>query len=164
MTTSFKKPIVGIMGPGQSASQEQKENAFLLGALVAEMGYHLLSGGGPGTMKHACMGAKEAGGLVIGILSGDSHERMNEYVDIPIVTNMGSGRNYMNILSSDRIIAIGSDSAGTLSEMAFASNTDKPFLIFGNQKDLYNVLYRCRPTNAPTMTDSIAIVRSFLSN
>jgi len=162
--TMSKKPIVGIMGPGNSANTEQKAAAHQLGRLVAKNGYHLLSGGGPGTMESACRGAKEAGGLVIAIASGDDSERLNQYVDIPIITNMGGGRNYMNILSCDRIIAIGSDSAGTLSEIAFALNSTKPLLIFGAQPDLCSTLPRFRPKeNPPIMTDNYSTVEEFLS-
>ena len=159
----YKKPIVGIMGPGNSANTEQMAAAYQCGKLVAQNDYHLLSGGGPGTMQSACRGAKEEGGLVIAIASGDDSERLNEYVDIPIITNMGSGRNYMNILSCDRIIAIGSDSAGTLSEIAFALNSNKPLLIFGARPDLCSALQRFRPAeNPPVMTDNYTDVTRFL--
>jgi hypothetical protein len=36
-------------------------------------------------------------------------DKFSEYVDIPIITNMRSGRNYINALSSNLVIACGID-------------------------------------------------------
>ena len=40
-------------------------------------------------------------------------KKFSEYVDVPIITNMRSGRNYINVSSSDLLIACGID-VGTI--------------------------------------------------
>lgn len=70
-------------------------------------------------MEGACRGAKEAGGLTVGIIPGDDRREANPYVDIPIVTGMGEARNALVVKSSQAIIAV-EGRYGTLSEIAFA--------------------------------------------
>ena len=70
-------------------------------------------------MEAAAKGAKEGGGITVGILPGDSASGANPYIDIPIVTGLGNGRNIINVLTSQAIIAI-YGSYGTLSEIALA--------------------------------------------
>jgi hypothetical protein len=50
---------------------------------------------------------KEAGGTTIGIIPADNMSDVSPYVDIPILTGMGSGRNNINALSASVMIAIG---------------------------------------------------------
>ena len=87
-------------------------------------------------MEASCRGAHEAGGLVAAISWGDDKTALNRYVDIPIMTGMKSGRNYLNILSSDVVIAISVNSSGTLSEVAFALQLKKPLIIVGGRKSM----------------------------
>jgi uncharacterized protein (TIGR00725 family) len=75
-------------------------------------------------MEAASRGAKKAGGLVIGILPHGSAERANQYVDIPVATNMGYARNAIIAHTADALIAIDGKS-GTLSEIAFGLNLNK---------------------------------------
>ena len=89
-----------------------------------------------GVMEASCRGAHEAGGLVAAISWGDDKTALNRYVDIPIMTGMKSGRNYLNILSSDVVIAISVNSSGTLSEVAFALQLKKPLIIVGGRKSM----------------------------
>ena len=72
-----------------------------------------------GVMEAACRGAQTEGGLTVGIIPGVEKNEANPYLDIPVVTGMGHGRNIIVVRSSDAIIAIGG-SYGTLSEIAFA--------------------------------------------
>jgi hypothetical protein len=53
---------------------------------------------------------------------------MSAAVDIPILTDMGSGRNVINVLSSQVIIACGLG-AGTLSEIALALKLHRPLIL-----------------------------------
>ena len=85
----------------------------------------MICGGRGGVMEAAAKGAKEAGGITIGILPESDDSGVNAYVDIPIVTGMGNGRNIINVLSSQAIIAI-SGGYGTLSEIALALKTRTP--------------------------------------
>jgi hypothetical protein len=70
-------------------------------------------------MAAACRGAKEAGGLTLGILPGPDRGEANPWVDISIPTAMALARNAILVRSSDAIIAI-AGGYGTLSELGFA--------------------------------------------
>ncbi len=123
-----RSAIIGIMGSGKETAHEQL--AYLLGRLVAERGYALLTGGGAGVMEAASRGAAEAGGLVIGILPNDRpHHPLypgypNAHVHVPIYTGMGEARNAINVNSSDVVICL-PGGAGTLSEVALALKRGK---------------------------------------
>jgi uncharacterized protein (TIGR00725 family) len=120
--------IVGVMGPGEQATVEDVEMAYELGREIAQAGWILLTGGRPvGVMEAASRGAKSAGGLTMGILSGDRREDVSSAVDIPIVTGMGNGRNIINVLSSSVIISCGLG-PGTASEVALAIKIRKPVI------------------------------------
>ncbi|NIO20775.1 MAG: TIGR00725 family protein, partial [Candidatus Aenigmarchaeota archaeon] len=93
--------------------------AYEVGREIAKRDIVLVSGGMSGVMEAACRGAKTEGGLTVGIIPGTEKSEANPYVDIPVVTGMGHGRNIIVVRSSDAIIAIGG-SYGTLSEIAFA--------------------------------------------
>ena len=75
-------------------------------------------------MEFAAKGAKEAGGLTIGILPGTSTEEANCYIDIPIVTGLGHARNVVIAHTSDSLIAIAGEH-GTLSEIAIGLKLKK---------------------------------------
>lgn len=124
------KKIIGVMGPGTAKARELKL-AYKIGKLVAEHKAVLLTGGMGGVMEEASRGAHEANGLVVAICPTYEKKDLNKYVDIPVMTGMRGARNYMNILSSDTVIAIGYTSAGTLSEIAFAIQLQKPIIIAG---------------------------------
>jgi len=122
--------IIGVMGPSNT-SDEVLKNAYEVGKLVALSDTVLLTGGMGGVMEEASRGAHEAGGMVLAICPTDDKNDLNQYVDIPVVTGMKSGRNYMNILSSDIVIAFGGVSAGTLSEIAYAVGLKRPIIFIG---------------------------------
>lgn len=119
------------MGPGENASPNDLDIAFQTGKLIAEKKHYLLTGGrDQGVMHAASKGAALKGGQVIGILPGTDKSEMSAYVNIPIVTGMGSGRNNINVLTADIIIAIGLG-AGTLSEIALGIKANTPVIIYG---------------------------------
>lgn len=125
----MRKTIVGVMGPARATTQEKKW-AFELGRLIAEEGWVLLTGGrNMGVMDAASQGAKSADGLTIGILRTGEPEKISKYVDLPIVTGMGNARNAINVLSSDVVIACGTTSSGTLSEIALALKEGRPVVV-----------------------------------
>ncbi len=78
-------------------------------------------------MEAACRGAKNAGGLTVGILPGDNRSDANVFVDIPIVTGTGYSRNVIVVKSSRAVIAVGG-SYGTLSEISFALQSGIPVI------------------------------------
>jgi uncharacterized protein (TIGR00725 family) len=109
--------IVGIIG-GSKVSKDIYESAFRMGTLIGERNYVLMTGGLGGVMEAASKGAKEKGGLVIGILPGNARSTANKWVDVPIVTGMSHARNVIIAQSADILIAI-DGAVGTQSEIAF---------------------------------------------
>jgi len=109
--------IVGVIG-GSKTSKDIYELAFRMGKLIAKRNYVLLTGGLGGVMEAASKGAKEEGGLVIGILPGNSRFTANKWVDVPIITGMSHARNVIIAQSADILIAI-DGAVGTQSEIAF---------------------------------------------
>jgi len=99
------------------------ENALRMaeevGRLVAERGGIVVTGGLSGVMEAVSRGAKQAGGLVIGILPGFEKRDANEFVDIAITTGMGWMRNTLTVRAADAVIMI-SGGIGTLNELTVA--------------------------------------------
>ena len=109
---------IGVIGAG-SCSGKVGQTAFHVGKAIAREGAVLLCGGLGGVMEAAARGAKEEGGVTVGILPGALAEEANPYIDIPIVTQMGHARNVVLVRSSHAVIAV-SGGYGTLSEIAIA--------------------------------------------
>lgn len=125
------KFIVGVMGGGENATEKHCRWAYRLGELIAREGWVLLNGGRPaGVMESSARGAKENGGLTIGILPDRDHSSASQYIDIAIATGMGDGRNYINVLSSHVIVAL-PGRAGTISEIALALKNHKRVILLG---------------------------------
>lgn len=118
------------MGGSQFVSPDDEQYAYQVGAMVAQEGWILLNGGrASGVMEASARGAKDNGGLTIGILPVDDAGWASRYIDIPIVTGIGMARNIINVLSSDIIIAL-PGSAGTISEIAMALKYNKIAILF----------------------------------
>ncbi|MEO0077761.1 MAG: TIGR00725 family protein [candidate division WOR-3 bacterium] len=114
---------VGVIGQGE-CDEELARLAEEVGRGIARDGAVLVCGGMGGVMEAACRGAKQAGGLTIGILPGSDRSQANSFVDIAIATGMGEARNLAIIRTSDVLIAVGG-SYGTLSEIGFALKMGK---------------------------------------
>jgi uncharacterized protein (TIGR00725 family) len=142
MSVTF--PIIGIMGSGGELTNPKR--AEDTGRRVAELGFHLLTGGGGGVMEAASRGfasVKSRRGLAIGVLparrlgSPQTHpDYPNAFVDLPIRThlersidpdNLGS-RNPINILTANGLIFL-AGSGGTEAELAIAQNFGKPRIL-----------------------------------
>lgn len=122
----FGKSIIGVMGPGNPEDSTILKHAEEIGKGIAQQNWILLTGGRKaGVMHAASKGASEAGGEVIGVLPNDSHQGMSDYVSIPILTGIGSARNFINILTADIVIICGMG-LGTASEAALAIKHQKP--------------------------------------
>ena len=131
----MRKTIIGVMGPGAGATQQDKQNAFELGKLIAAQGWVLLSGGrSEGVMDAVNKGAQSAGGLTVGIIPTDDDAHTSDSVDISIITGMGSARNNINVLSSAVVIACGMG-AGTASEIALAIKSGKQVVLLTDNLD-----------------------------
>jgi len=115
--------IVGVIGSSK-AEPELLKLAEEVGAEIARNGAAVVCGGLSGVMEAVCRGARREGGLTIGIIPSDDKRDANQYVQIPIVTGMGMGRNVMLVKTADVLIAVGGE-FGTLSEIAHALNIGK---------------------------------------
>jgi uncharacterized protein (TIGR00725 family) len=123
------------MGPGENATPEENEMAYDLGKAIANEGWITLTGGRSfGVMDASLKGASEVGGLTIGILPGDNDKNSSEHAQIKIITSMGSGRNYISVLSSHLIVVLGM-AAGTASEVALALKSRKKVILL-NQDEI----------------------------
>ncbi|MDD3626723.1 MAG: TIGR00725 family protein [bacterium] len=136
---------IGVIG-GSVCREDASEIAYQVGKKIAELGAVLICGGLTGIMEYSAKGAKEAGGLTIGILPGSNEKTANKYIDIPIVTAMDHARNIIVVRSSDVIIAI-EGSLGTLSEIALGLKIGKP-IIGINTWDVDERIYRAEDADA----------------
>lgn len=116
---------IAVVGGGE-CSPEVRDTAKRLGQIIASHGHVLICGGLGGVMEAACRGAREAGGLCVGILPGEMEEA-NSSVDVRIATGMGHARNAIIVKSADLVIALPGE-LGTLSEMALAMKMNKPVI------------------------------------
>jgi len=123
------------MGPGENATPDENIMAFDLGKAIAKQGWITLTGGRSfGIMDAALKGASEVGGLTIGVLPGENDKHSSDHAQIKIVTSMGSGRNYISVLSSHVIVVLGM-AAGTASEVALALKSKKKVILL-NQDEI----------------------------
>ncbi len=120
---------IAVIG-GNSALLDACSTAEEVGREIARGGHVLVCGGRGGVMEAACRGARAEGGHTIGILPGPDPSGANEFVEFPIVTNMGFARNVIVVLSASAVIAI-DGSYGTLSEIAMALNHGRPVIGLG---------------------------------
>ena len=120
---------ISVIG-GQEADEQASRMAFEVGREIGARGHVLICGGRTGVMREACRGAKESGGLTVGILPGDDLGDVNEFVDIPLPTGIGYTRNVLVARAGEAVIAI-DGSLGTLSEIAFALISGRPVVGLG---------------------------------
>jgi len=128
-------PIVAVIGSGDP-DHGNPDLSAAIGRLIAEMGFHLLTGGGRGVMADACRGftsVPDRAGLALGIIprtaAGDEAKEgyPNPWVELPILTHLAGrlgpdgedSRNPINVLTAWRIIAL-PGSEGTRAEIRLA--------------------------------------------
>tara|TARA_B100001013_G_C24563909_1_gene423646 strand:+ start:182 stop:706 length:525 start_codon:yes stop_codon:yes gene_type:complete len=144
--------IISVIGGG-FPPPEALIQAQEVGRELAKRGVAVVCGALTGVMDAVCKGAKEQGGLTIGILPGDSPEDSNPYVDIPICTGIGYSRNVTVVQTGRAVIAI-DGSYGTLSEIGHALAANTPVIglgtwdisIYGKQDD--NIIRAKDPVDA----------------
>ena len=84
LVASIDRPTAAIFGSARIAEDHPwYAAARALGAGFAREGWAVVTGGGPGLMEAANRGAKEAGGLSIGLgIKLPREERMNDWLDL----------------------------------------------------------------------------------
>lgn len=142
---------ISVVGSGTHA---HRERALPLGRALAELGVHLVTGGGGGVMAEvarAFTGVSPRPGLSIGVVpAGENGEDPppgypNPWVELPIHTHLtarGTGgpdpqsRNHLVVLTGQAVISL-PGSAGTLSEVELALEYGRPVVAhLGSASDL----------------------------
>jgi hypothetical protein len=82
-------------------------------------------------MRAAARGAREAGGLTVGILPGASPSDANPFIDVAVATGLGYTRNALVVMNADVLIAVAGE-FGTLSEIAYGNIFGKPVIGLGS--------------------------------
>jgi uncharacterized protein (TIGR00725 family) len=115
---------VAVVGGGH-ADDDECDLAARIGRALAEAGAVVVCGGLGGVMEAACRGARDGGGVSIGILPGGERSGANSFVDVAVPTGMGEGRNVLVVRCADAVVAVGGE-YGTLSEVALALQAGIP--------------------------------------
>ena len=117
-----------VIGFGKDhCSSGAYQSAYKIGLEIAKRSGILLTGGLGGVMEAASRGAKEAGGLVVGIIPQDNKADANSYCDVVIATGIGLARDFITAYSADAVIIVGGG-AGTLIEAAAAYQKKIPII------------------------------------
>jgi uncharacterized protein (TIGR00725 family) len=129
----FPRMSVGVMGSAGGKLEDRVcQLVRRLGSAIARRGYILITGACPGIPHEAVKGAKEEGGIVVGVSPAlNLEEHVVKYhsptrgYDAIIYTGSGlMGREIENIRSCDVVIFAGGRS-GTLGEFAIAYDEAK---------------------------------------
>ena len=134
---------VAIFGSAHTEENSVLYNdAFAVCKKLAEAGYVVVDGGGPGVMRAASLGAKAGGGKVVGVtfqadpkMHFEGRDPFNK-VDIEIKTKNYVERT-LTLLKEGQVYVIFNGGTGTISEFGMAWGLAK--LYFGHHKPL--VLY-----------------------
>ena len=126
----MRKPIVSVFGSHDLDEAPDVEVLCEdLGRTIVDLGCRVACGGLGGSMAAVCKGARSSkcyqSGDTIGILPMEDANAANPHVDVVIPTGLGLFRNMLVARAGDVCIAV-RGGAGTLSEIAFAWQLNKP--------------------------------------
>ena len=123
---------ISVIG-GHKVDARVAQLAYQVGEMVARLNAVLVCGGLEGVMTEAARGAKEGGGLTIGLLPGKEKQDANAFIDIALPTTIGYARNAMVACSAHVIIAL-PGSHGTACEISYGLVYNRPVIDLGNWK------------------------------
>ncbi len=129
---------VAVFG-GSFCEEREYQIAREIGRRLAREDVAVICGGGAGVMEAVCRGAMEEGGLTIGILPGSDAAEANAFVTIPIVTGLGIARNSIIARSAPVCLAL-FGKYGTLSEIGYALQLNKPVICLGRWQKIDGVI------------------------
>ena len=111
-------PAVTIFGSARAKRNTPVYDlARTIGRRLAEAGYAVITGGGPGTMEAANRGCREGGGLSVGCNIELPHEQgMNAYVDLGVEFRYFFARKTMFVKYADAFVIL-PGGYGTLDEL-----------------------------------------------
>jgi len=117
------------------------------GSEIARRGAVLVCGGLGGVMGAAAAGAREVGGLTVGVLPSYGADSANSAIDITIPTGMGHARNVIVVASGDAVVALPGEH-GTAAEIALAQTLGRPVVVLGAWEQLEGVTVAATPAEA----------------
>jgi uncharacterized protein (TIGR00730 family) len=112
------RPAVTVFGSARiGAAGSEYEHARACGRALAEAGFAVVTGGGPGTMEAANRGAKEGGGFSVGFNIELPHEqKSNPYLDLALSFRHFYARKVMLVKAAEGFILF-PGGFGTLDEL-----------------------------------------------
>jgi uncharacterized protein (TIGR00730 family) len=111
------RPGVTIFGSARITEGLLYDAARETGRLFAEAGFAVITGGGPGIMEAANLGAKEGGGLSVGFSIDLPHEEQpNDYLDISMSFEHFYARKVMLVKAAEGFVLF-PGGFGTLDEL-----------------------------------------------
>jgi hypothetical protein len=119
---------ISVIG-GAKCGKAVYDDAYKIGYCIAKNNAILVCGGLSGVMEACAHGAKDAGGITIGILPAEYESLANKYIDIKIPTGIGYARNVIVVKSGHAVIAI-DGGFGTLSEIGYTLSYGKPLIAY----------------------------------
>lgn len=127
-------PIAAVIGDARLEDPQRIEEARRLGAGLLGAGFRIVTGGLGGVMEAVSFGARHCthwrDGLILGVIPSYRTADANPWCDIVIPTGMQLARNVLVVSTADVVLAVGGG-AGTLSELALASQLGKPIVALG---------------------------------
>ena len=145
-SVSLKSVYLAVVGAG-NASPDVYDTAVSIGREAAMRGWIVVTGGLKGVMEAAARGAREEGGLTLGILPGGDRGEANPYIEIAVVTHMRHARNSIIAHTADAIIAVDGE-YGTLSEIALGLKLKKPVVGIKTSWDIPGLVHVREPLEA----------------
>ncbi len=111
-------PAIGVFGSARTARDDPfYAAAERLGGLLAEAGFAVITGGGPGAMEAANKGASEAGGVSVGLgIELPFEFGLNEWVDVGVNFRYFFARKTMFVKYSRGFVVL-PGGLGTLDEL-----------------------------------------------
>lgn len=134
---------IAIFGYSDAAPNDQLfKEVRMVSKELAQAGYTIVDGGGPGVMRAATIGAKEGGGKVIGVILHDENIPNFEGRDPKnLFDKEVKTKNYvertLTLLNEGQVYVVFNGATGTISEFGMAWGLAK--LYFGHHKPL--ILY-----------------------
>jgi uncharacterized protein (TIGR00725 family) len=149
------RPVRITVVGGGSCDAKTAAAAERVGEEIARRGGVLVCGGLGGVMEAAARGAKQSGGLTVGILPGERAGDANAFIDVPIATGLGEARNVVNVRAADAVVAV-AGRYGTHSEIALALGMGIPVVALDSWTEIDGVIQAGSPEQAVEMAFELA--------
>ncbi len=128
----MRKLQIAVIGYNSDKSNFLTDKvAYEVGREIAKANATLICGGLGGVMENACKGAKEHGGLTVGIIPQEDFTYANNFCDIVIASGIGYARDFIVATSADGIIVVGGG-VGTLLELCVGYMLKKTIVTIPN--------------------------------